>query len=83
MLIDCKIDLTKVPKEQLFKSEDTGKIYLDFKVSEKQSPDQYNNTHSVYIQKQKEDEKIYIGSGKMIEFKPKESAPIQADDLPF
>ena len=83
MLLDIKIDLTKVPKDKLFKSDKTGSIYLDCKVVEKQTPGQFGDTHAVYIQRSKDEEKLYIGSGKSIEFKSVESAPIAQDDLPF
>ena len=87
-MIQCKIDVLKVPKDKLYKG-DKG-TYLDFKITERKEPDQYGQTHTIYIQKTKEDEKIYIGSGKTVEFKsdnnPPESKPDgwnADDDLPF
>ncbi len=92
MLINCKIDVLKIPKDKLFKGEKG--TYLDFKVAERREPDQYGNTHTCYVQKTKDDEKVYIGEGKAVEFQNK---PIQTsqstginglgkavdDDLPF
>jgi hypothetical protein len=83
MLIDLKIEVTKIPKDWLFKSEKTGKIYADIKVGQRQTPDEYGNTHYAYMQKSKDDEKVYVGNGKTVDFAPKESAPIESDDLPF
>ena len=86
MLIDAKINLTKIQKDKLFKSEKTGAIYLDVKIAERQAPDNYGNTHTLYIQKAKEDEKIYIGEGKAVQFESAQTRPsstIGRDDLPF
>jgi hypothetical protein len=84
MIIEVKIELTKVPKEKLFKSEDTGRIYLDCKVANRKEKDKFGNTHTLYIQGKDDAEKIYIGDGKEVEFKAKESAPItDEDDLGF
>ena len=85
MLIDLKIDLTKIPKDWLFKSEKTGAIYADIKVGERKAPGQYGDTHYAYMQKDKNSEKVYVGEGKAIHFdnKPNQSATVQHDDLPF
>ena len=98
-MIQCKIDVLKVPTDKLYKGEKG--TYLDFKITERKEPDQYGQTHTIYIQKEKGDEKIYIGSGKVVEFKtdpnPPESRPegwgastgvngygqAQGDNLPF
>lgn len=88
MIINAKINVNKIPKDKLFKG-DKG-TYLDIKVAERREPDQFGNTHTIYIQKSKDDEKIYIGDGKAVHFN-KESGPEPPkpkieqpdDDLPF
>ena len=67
MIINAKINVLKIPKDKLFNGEKG--TYLDCKVAQRKEPDQYGNTHTIYIQKSKDDEKIYIGEGKAIEFK--------------
>lgn len=63
-MIELKLELDKIDKSKIFVSEKTGKKYLDICVSKRQSPDNYGNTHTVYIKtKSKDEEKIYIGSG--------------------
>lgn len=87
-LIKVNIEIGSIPKEKFFKSDKTGKIYLNVVVAERQSPDDYKNTHTVYLEQTEEERKAqkkkdYVGSGKLIEFKQAESAPINDSDLPF
>jgi hypothetical protein len=75
-MIELKIDVTKIPKDKIFEGA-KGK-YLDIVVSKRQQPDNYGNTHTVYIKtKSKEEEKIYIGSGvgKFEDAAPTQNAP--------
>ena len=88
MIINAKINVKKIPKDKLFEGEKG--TYLDIKVAERRETDQYGNTHTIYIQKSKDDEKIYIGDGKAVHFDQKQAAPghlatkaEQDDDLPF
>lgn len=86
MIINAKINVKKIPKDKLFEGEKG--TYLDIKVAERREPDQYGNTHTIYIQKQKEDEKIYIGDGKAVHFQEQAKPghlPTKAeqDDMPF
>ncbi len=78
MIINAKINVLKIPKDKLFVGEKG--TYLDCKISERKDPDQYGNTHSIFIQKTKEDEKIYIGEGKAVHFG--EAKKASYDDLP-
>lgn len=83
-MIECKINVQDIPKETLYKGEKG--VYLNCKVVEMKSPDQYGNTHTIYIQAEKGAEKIYIGKGKLVEFsvKPSGGNVVTADDdLPF
>ena len=86
MIINAKINVKKIPKDKLFEG-DKG-TYLDIKVAERREPDQYGNTHTIYIQKSKDDEKIYIGDGKAVHFDKEQPKHMptkaeQDDDLPF
>jgi ribosomal protein L14 len=87
--VAVNICLTDVPKERLFKSDKTGKIYLNIVVADRKEKDRFDNTHTVFMQQTKEErdqrkEKIYVGDGKAIEYEQRASAPItEDDDLPF
>lgn len=90
MLINLNIEVTKIPKDRLFKSEKTDRIYLNCTVAKRKEKDKFDNTHTVYLNQTEEErknkaEKIYIGEGKEVEFTPQQaqSAPIADDDLPF
>ena len=88
MNYQIKIDLKKIDKERLFKSEKTGSIYLDcFALETKDN--QYGDSHmivqSVTADERKEGKKGAI-LGNLKESKPvsKESAPINdSDDIPW
>ncbi|MDR2928227.1 MAG: hypothetical protein LBV41_08535 [Cytophagaceae bacterium] len=84
-LINISICLTDIPKEAIKVSERNGKKYLSIVVAERKEPDQYDNTHTVYVSQTKEEreakaEKRYIGSGKLIAFN--HVTPANVDDLP-
>lgn len=83
-MIQCKINVQDIPKDKLYKGEKG--IYLNCKVVPMQSPDKYENTHTIYIQAEKGDEKIYIGKGKEVKFNAQPGPQNQVtdhDDLPF
>jgi hypothetical protein len=70
----CADDL----KPHLKKSDKNGKYYVSVVVDERQTPDNYGNTHTAYISQSKEqraakEPKQYVGSGK--EFKFNSSSP--------
>lgn len=85
MIVNCKIDLTKIDQQQLFKSEKTGSIYLDCAVLLKDEDDQYGNRGMIVQSISEEDRKAgkkgaILGNVKVFEQK---SASIAADDLPW
>jgi K+/H+ antiporter YhaU regulatory subunit KhtT len=89
MNFTAKIDLTKIDKSKLFKSEKTGAIYLDLVMIE--SPNnQYGQSHMIVQSVTKEEREkgikgAILGNAKELEKveQTTTSAPVQADDLPF
>ena len=86
MNIKLKLDLTKIDKNKLFKSETTGSIYLDAVMIEKKT--EYNDW--MVVQNTTKEERAagergaIIGNGSYIVPKEPESAPIsESDDLPW
>lgn len=84
-----KIDLTKIDKSKLFKSEKTGSIYLDYVVIETPN-NEYGNSHMVVQSTTKEERDsgkkgAILGNQKELirDDQQTESAPIKKDDLPF
>lgn len=94
-MIVCSICLSDIPKEKIT-NHTNGKKYLSIVIAEKQTVDNYGNTHSVAINQTKEqreakEPKVYIGSGKVYEFVQRaevvtevkqQELPVD-DDLPF
>lgn len=85
MIINLKIDLSKIDKTKLFKSEKTGSIYLDCALLLKDQEDQYGNrgmiVQNITEEERKEGKKgAILGNAKVFEQK---SAAITEDDLPF
>ena len=89
-----KINLSKIDKDNLFKSADTGSIYLDFKIMLREEEDKYGNHGMVVQQFQKENRKDasgewvntpILGNVKMFVSKDKAVSADdgQNDDLPF
>jgi hypothetical protein len=67
-----KIDVTKIPKEWLFKG--AKGTYADIAVYENEQPDEYGNTHAVKMNPPKAVKErdpnvkgVYIGNGKRLE----------------
>ena len=95
MIINCSICLSDIPREKIKQSKG-GKLYLPITIQDlKVSPDQYGNTHSVFISTTKEEreqgvKRCYLGNGKAIEFGTRTNveeisamAPVyEVDDLP-
>jgi hypothetical protein len=85
-LLQCKIDVTKINKELLFKGKKG--TYLDFNVWINETPDEYGNDCSIEQKVKIGEDKNYIGNGRF--YKPR---PVQTettpdvkkddDDLPF
>ena len=65
-MINCKIDVLKIPKDKLFKGEKG--TYLNFSVARRKEVGQYGDTHTVYLYDKDTKEKTYIGEGKEIVF---------------
>ena len=64
MMIILDIDFTTLPKDQLRKAEANGHIYGKVVVSRMKQPDKYGNEYTVYMQREKGADRIYIGKGK-------------------
>jgi hypothetical protein len=92
-MIVIDICLSDIP-EWARKKANNGKIYAKFAVVERQAPDKFENTHTVYCnptkeQREAKEAKHYVGNGKVLNFD--KSAPKQDDaprmemenDLPF
>ena len=80
-----KIDLTKIDKTLLFKSEKTGRIYLDGKIIETPNSE-FGNSHMVVQIVPDADKDIILGNAKELKRKEQatEAAEITEDDgLPF
>lgn len=83
-----KLDLTKIDKEKLFKSEKTGAIYLDIVIWESKEV-KYDQTHMVVQSVSKEDRDAgvkgaILGNLKLMEQQEQQkSAEIKPNDLPF
>jgi len=96
-MIAININLSEIPKDQIFEGK-KGK-YITLIVDERKAPDNYGNTHTVYISQSKEEreakkDKQYIGSGKLYSFEKKAVSESQTpftnevnndslDQLPF
>jgi hypothetical protein len=92
-ILKCKIDLTKIDKSKLFKSEKTGAIYADVTILMKDEADQYGN-HGMIVQdigkeaREAGQQGAILGNAKWLESKnepPKPYVPDDDDDqaLPF
>ena len=97
-LITLSIDVTKVPKERIFKGQKGS--YMDLDVWINEDADQYGNHASANLRQSKEereagDKKIYVGNGKKMFGWDDQPAPAPAtaatpasstesqDDIPF
>jgi hypothetical protein len=94
-MINISIDTSKIDKDRLYSGKE-GRKYLNITLDKLQTPDQYGNTHTVYMQQSKDErtakaKKIYLGSGKEYIFEKKAeqvnttppSSNVTKDDLPF
>ena len=84
-----KINLAKIDKSKLFKSDKTGAIYLDIVIIETQN-NEYGNSHMVVQSVTKEERESgkrgeILGNIKELsqQESTQKSADIQEDDLPF
>ena len=89
MIIQLKIDVTKIDKNRLFKSDKTGAIYLDATLMLKDQDDQYGNRGMIVESVSKEERKQgvrgnILGNAKVFEQQVQTPAPIDVEnDLPF
>ncbi len=97
-MITISIDLSKINKSKI-KSTEKGQKFYNIVVDERQAPDNYGNTHTVYESQSKEEReakqpKNYLGNGKLWVFENKGATPVKnepiansnpdvIDDLPF
>ena len=87
-IINLKINLSKIDKSKLFKSEKTGSIYLDATLLLNDQPDQYEN-HGFIVQDTTKEEReagikgAILGNARILEKKETVSAPVLKEDLPF
>ena len=83
-LINVSLCVSDIPRDKIFVAEN-GKKYICICVSELREPDQYENTHCVFMRQSKEerkDKRVYVGRGKAVVFRPSEPTPDQVADLP-
>lgn len=94
-LINVSVCVSDIPRDKI-KQADNGKKYMNITVARRREPDQYGNTHTVFMSQTKEERenkvpRTYIEQGKGVDF---HSAPVTAesveamppapdDDLPF
>lgn len=94
-LINVSVCVSDIQRDKI-KQADNGKKYMNITVARRREPDQYGNTHTVFMSQTKEERenkvpRTYIGQGKGVDF---HSAPVTAesveamppapdDDLPF
>lgn len=89
MIIQLKIDVTKIDKSRLFKSDKTGAIYLDATLLLKDQDDQYGNRGMIVenISKEEHSQGVrgnILGNAKILKSQERKSAPIDTEnDLPF
>lgn len=89
MIIQLKIDVTKIDKNRLFKSDKTGAIYLDATLMLKEQDDQYGN-RGMIVESVSKEERMQgvrgniLGNAKVFGEQTQSSAPIDVEnDLPF
>lgn len=72
-MIVVSICLSDIDKSKITLSEKNNKKYISVVVDERKQPDNYGNSHTVYLNQSKEERtaknaKIYIGNGKEYKF---------------
>ena len=73
-LINVSLCVSDIPRDKIFVAEN-GKKYISICVSELRQPDQYENTHCVFIRQSKEER-------ERKDARPAEPTPDQVSDLP-
>lgn len=85
-LINVSLCVSDIPRDKIFVAEN-GKKYISISVSELREADRYENTHCVFMRQSKEererrDDRVYVGRGRAVVFRPAEPTPDQVADLP-
>lgn len=98
-LISANLDVTKIPKDKLYKGEKGS--YLGVTVSVNDETDQFGNNASIYVSQTKEEreakaDRIYLGNGRVVwndgnirnvvkegDNAPTGGVPDDSDSLPF
>ena len=85
-IINISICLSDIPAESV-KIGNNGLKYLSLAVAERKEPDQYGQTHTVYVMQTKHEReegkpKRYLGSGKIVNFQPINATPEAVNDMP-
>lgn len=85
-LVNVSVCLSDIPKDRI-KVGKNGKKYLSITVSKLREPDNYENTHSVYVSQTKDEReqnvpRTYIGKGKEIVFHDAVPTPEEVNNLP-
>lgn len=85
-LILGSICLSDIPKEKI-KASANGKKYLNICIAKRREPDNYDNTHTIYVSQTKEERetkapKSYIGSGRLYDPQPEVNTPEEVDQMP-
>lgn len=78
-LLTGSICLTDIPKDKIWKSEKTGKQYLNINVWINDDADKFGNNGSIQVNQTKEereakDTKVYVGNLKFVEAKQQTAA---------
>lgn len=77
-LLTGSIDLSKIDESKLFKSDKTGKSYLNISVWINDEKDNYGNIASIQQSTKKDEPKIFIGNLKPYE----RIETVTAEELP-
>lgn len=85
-LINVSICLSDIPEWGRKKAEN-GKWYASITIADRKETDKYGNTHTVYMNKTKEQreansDKHYVGNGKAVNFGENQQSQ-EIEPLPF
>jgi len=77
-MISCSICLSDIPADKITVGKN-GKKYFNFCVDSRREPDQYGQTHTMYVNQSKDERaakqpKQYIGNGKEFVFDQNQQA---------
>lgn len=78
-LLTGSIDVSKIDKSKLYKSEKTGKTYLNVSIWVNDELDKYGNCASIQQSTGKDETKIYLGNLK--EYKREDIQEVVAEEV--